>query len=596
MRRALELIALYPAWVRQFVEEQLKRTADNAAIVNLLGLVGEQVVLKTEFVEEWFAEGSSLNIPLALVEAVERECKALGLGDRRGVLAVGRADNFGTWSQDLADYFFSNPAIPQRPPPGVPTEKFAMLQVPRLEGGEGLWWPIVIGHELAHLAATHHGSVANLKLAQKIDWSKFSVAPSAQAGFIDVAESWAAELICDAYTVHRFGPAGVASVVELLDHLGATEKLTRSHPPGWLRFRLLKQWLGNVDASVTASVLAHCDEIAASPMPAFGKDGTELVQFLESLNLEYLAAIKTWGPPDYKVVDREELVTAALKDLRHGIPPRVDVGIGTELEEEDAINAGWVEWTGGDKWPIGKLLGKSLDNLSFLRQWKEAGGLTGLAEEPGPAAKVSAVLSGPSIVERTARGWDAKDPLIVTPLLPHAVGTAALDVRLGPKFIVFQRTDTASIKTFNPGWDAREVQRLVEVGWGERFVLHPNELVLASTLEYLALPGDLSAQVITRSSYGRMGLITATAVQVHPHFHGVLTLELLNLGLVPLELMPGERIAQLVFMTVSPPAPPPKEEDLGCPVGPEFSRPTKQTAESDVLSKILKRAEARINP
>ena len=227
--------------------------------------------------------------------------------------------------------------------------------------------------------------MANLKLAQKIEWSKFSISPTAQAGFIDVAESWAAELFCDAYTVFRFGPAGVASVVELLDHLGATEKLTRSHPPGWLRFRLLKRWLGDVGASVTASVLAHCNEIAASPIPAFGKDGTELVLFLESLHGEYLTAVTSWGPPEYKVVEREPLITAALQDLRNGIPPRADAGVAAKLEEEDAINAGWVEWTGGYKWPIGKLLGKSLDNLSFLRQWKEAGGVTGLGEEPGPA-------------------------------------------------------------------------------------------------------------------------------------------------------------------------------------------------------------------
>jgi deoxycytidine triphosphate deaminase len=55
---------------------------------------------------------------------------------------------------------------------------------------------------------------------------------------------------------------------------------------------------------------------------------------------------------------------------------------------------------------------------------------------------------------------------------------------------------------------------------GRSIHLHPNEMALGATLEYMALPPDLGAQVVTRSSYGRLGLITATAVQVHPYFHG----------------------------------------------------------------------------
>ena len=54
--------------------------------------------------------------------------------------------------------------------------------------------------------------------------------------------------------------------------------------------------------------------------------------------------------------------------------------------------------------------------------------------------------------------------------------------------------------------------------------------ILAATLEYSALPDDLSANVVGRSSWGRLGLIVATAVFVHPGFRGCLTLELVNEG------------------------------------------------------------------
>lgn len=95
------------------------------------------------------------------------------------------------------------------------------------------------------------------------------------------------------------------------------------------------------------------------------------------------------------------------------------------------------------------------------------------------------------------------------------------------------------------------MQSLIRKGWGESFYLHPGELVLAATLEYIVMPADLTAQVITRSSYGRLGLLSATAVQVHPDFHGCLTLELVNLGEMPLAITPGERVAQLMFFTMT---------------------------------------------
>jgi dCTP deaminase len=90
---------------------------------------------------------------------------------------------------------------------------------------------------------------------------------------------------------------------------------------------------------------------------------------------------------------------------------------------------------------------------------------------------------------------------------------------------------------------------------GQRFIIHPGDLVLGASLEFLALPADLMAFVEGRSTLGRMGLIVATASQVAPGFHGVIILELANAGTVPLELTPGIAIAQLVFQTLTERAP-----------------------------------------
>src|SRR5437899_9334002 len=53
------------------------------------------------------------------------------------------------------------------------------------------------------------------------------------------------------------------------------------------------------------------------------------------------------------------------------------------------------------------------------------------------------------------------------------------------------------------------------------------------------------------SSLGRRGLIIATAVGVHPGFTGCLTLELSNLGDVPIIIRPGMTVAQLFLHAVA---------------------------------------------
>ena len=93
------------------------------------------------------------------------------------------------------------------------------------------------------------------------------------------------------------------------------------------------------------------------------------------------------------------------------------------------------------------------------------------------------------------------------------------------------------------------VNRLYEhakIQYGCPFVLHPHQLILGVTFEYLAIPLDTFCTVMTRSSWGRLGLVVATAAAVFPGYQGSPTLELTNLSESPLVLYPGLSIAQLV--------------------------------------------------
>lgn len=90
----------------------------------------------------------------------------------------------------------------------------------------------------------------------------------------------------------------------------------------------------------------------------------------------------------------------------------------------------------------------------------------------------------------------------------------------------------------------------IRLKYHAEFVLHPNELILGVTFEYIGLPYDVFCTIASRSSWGRLGLVVATASVVHPGFKGCLTLELVNLSQSPITLYPGLLVAQLAFHDV----------------------------------------------
>lgn len=166
-----------------------------------------------------------------------------------------------------------------------------------------------------------------------------------------------------------------------------------------------------------------------------------------------------------------------------------------------------------------------------------------------------AVLSCQQIRERIYNTIEPKMQLVVTPLLdPKSQlqeGSSSLDIRLGTHFLQQKRTTIGSIEpgvAKSPSEVVVSVLRSI-VPFGKDFMLHPRQFVLGCSLEYFKIPIDLSAYVVGRSSWGRLGLIVATAIGIHPLFRGIITLELTNLGEVPIVLRPGRTIAQIFFHT-----------------------------------------------
>ncbi len=148
------------------------------------------------------------------------------------------------------------------------------------------------------------------------------------------------------------------------------------------------------------------------------------------------------------------------------------------------------------------------------------------------------------------------DRLVISPILnwdnQMKPGGSSVDVRLGQRFRVPRRTKIDRLDHLSESY-LENVERYKDdyhVLIGDYFVLHPRQFVLGNTLEWIHLPPNLAAYVIGRSSWGRDGLVIATATGVHPRYSGVLTLEITNLGEIPVRLYPGLTIAQLFIHTV----------------------------------------------
>jgi dCTP deaminase len=153
------------------------------------------------------------------------------------------------------------------------------------------------------------------------------------------------------------------------------------------------------------------------------------------------------------------------------------------------------------------------------------------------------VLSDVDIERYIAEGKIKIDP----PLPPEQLGSCSVDFRLGNEFSIFEHSKHAFI-------DLKEraaiqgLMRTVMVPEGEPFILQPHEFALAITMEVLELDDDVLGRLEGRSSLGRIGIIVhGTAGLFDPGWTGKATLELSNLGRMPVALYPGMRICSFTF-------------------------------------------------
>ena len=143
----------------------------------------------------------------------------------------------------------------------------------------------------------------------------------------------------------------------------------------------------------------------------------------------------------------------------------------------------------------------------------------------------------------------------ITPELPpEQFGSCSVDFRLGNEFNVFEHSRYPFID-LREKRGIEDLMKPVIINDGEAFILQPREFVLAITEEKLELADDVLGRLEGRSSLGRIGIIVhGTAGLFDPGWAGKATLELSNLGRMPVALYPGMRICSFTFEQLSSPS------------------------------------------
>ncbi len=139
------------------------------------------------------------------------------------------------------------------------------------------------------------------------------------------------------------------------------------------------------------------------------------------------------------------------------------------------------------------------------------------------------------------RGLIGVNPFDATLINPNSI-----DIRIDDTISWLEDSHHDPVSAIDP---YKEPTNLLKMGCrGSSFTIRPNEFVLASTMEYIALPPFIVGELMGKSSLARLGLtIHQTGGFIDAGFSGNITLEVSNVSRYPIILHAGMPIGQLVF-------------------------------------------------
>eukprot|EP01119_Soliformovum_irregulare_P023179 TRINITY_DN806_c0_g1_i1.p1 TRINITY_DN806_c0_g1~~TRINITY_DN806_c0_g1_i1.p1 ORF type:complete len:172 (-),score=35.06 TRINITY_DN806_c0_g1_i1:89-604(-) len=152
------------------------------------------------------------------------------------------------------------------------------------------------------------------------------------------------------------------------------------------------------------------------------------------------------------------------------------------------------------------------------------------------------VLSHDKILEAIDKG-----DIIIEPLRREAVGCASVDLTLSNEFRYYK--PGLAVVPIREETNYKDITEKITLKEGEGYLLLPGQACLGITEETIKLAPHLCGLLEGRSRYARMGLfVHITAGFMNPGISNRQVLEIYNASNHPLELWPGTRICQFIFL------------------------------------------------
>jgi len=131
----------------------------------------------------------------------------------------------------------------------------------------------------------------------------------------------------------------------------------------------------------------------------------------------------------------------------------------------------------------------------------------------------------------------------VEPLSDEQIQPSSIDLTLSGEIQRLVGDEHIRIDEDTPSYETEYCDEYITVA--------PNDCVLATTNETIAVSADIDAEIKGRSSLGRLFLVPHTAGYVDAGYSGEITLEIVNHSTNTYELPVGMRVAQIVFNELS---------------------------------------------
>lgn len=150
------------------------------------------------------------------------------------------------------------------------------------------------------------------------------------------------------------------------------------------------------------------------------------------------------------------------------------------------------------------------------------------------------------LADQSIRKYIQEKKIVIDPFDEKSIQPSSLDLKLGKQFLLLEDSKMEMI-SMEHDVEYREIT-------ADTIMIPPRSFLLATTEEIIKIPNDITAFVEGRSSIGRIGLFIQNAGYIDPGFEGKITLELFNASSLPIKLIAGRRICQLVFSSMDCPS------------------------------------------